>query len=95
MYAVFTEVDIPNGVPTDGAAAALQATAVPAVRAAGAVQAYWTEALDGRALGLILFDSEAAARAATAGLEVGNQPATAPDGVTFRTVEVREVIAHL
>ena len=93
MYGVFTEVDIPNGVPTDGAAGALQATAVPAVRAAGAVHAYWTEALNGRALGVILFDSEAAARAATAGIAVGNRPATAPDGVTFRAIEVREVIA--
>lgn len=95
MYAVYTEVDIPEGVPTDGAAAGLQATAVPAVRAAGALSAYWLEAMQGRALGVVMFESDAAARAAAAGLNVGDRPGNAPEGVTYRTVEVREVIAHL
>jgi hypothetical protein len=95
MHAVYTEVNIPNGVSTDGAADGLKTTAVPAVRAAGAVSAYWLEPLNGRALGVVLFDDEAAARAAAAGLHVGDRPGNAPDGVTFRTVEVREVIASL
>ena len=95
MHAIYTEVDIPDGVPTDGAADGLKTTAVPAVRAAGAVGAYWLEALNGRALGVVLFDSADAAQAAAAGLHVGARPGNAPDGVTFRTVEVREVIAHL
>ena len=95
MYAVFTEVDVPTGAPTHGAAAALQANAVPAVRAAGARHAYWTGALNGRALGLVLFDSEAAARAASEQITVGHRPGSAPDGVTYRTVEVREVIAQV
>jgi hypothetical protein len=95
MYALYTEVNIPDGVPTDGAAQNLRANAVPAVRAAGAVNAYWMEAMNGRALGVILFENEAAARAASALVAVGARPASAPDGVTFRTVEVREVIAQL
>jgi hypothetical protein len=95
MYAIYTEVDIPDGVPTDGAAEGLETTAVPAVRAAGAVGAYWLEALNGRAMGVVLFDSEDAAHAAAADLHVGARPGNAPEGVIFNTVEVREVIARL
>lgn len=95
MHAIFTEVNIPDGVATDGAADGLRTTAVPAVRAAGAAGAYWLEPMNGRALGVVLFDDEAAARTAAAGLQVGARPGDAPEGVTFRTVEVREVIAHL
>lgn len=95
MYALFTELDIPEGAPTDGAATALQEHAVPVVRAAGAMHAYWLEPLNGRTVNVILFDTETAARAAAAGLTVGAGPASAPPGVRFRTVEVREVIARL
>lgn len=95
MYAVFTEVDIPDGTPTDGAAEGIRTNAIPAVREAGAAAAYWLEAMNGRAVGVILFDDEAAARATAATIHVGRRPAPAPEGVTFRTVEVREVIAHL
>jgi hypothetical protein len=95
MHAVYTEVNIPAGVETGGAAKGLNSNAVPAVRAAGAVGAYWLEPLNGRALGVVLFDDEAAARTAAAGLRVGDRPRDAPAGVTYRTVEVREVIASL
>lgn len=95
MYAVCTEVSFPDGAPTDGAAAALRGNAVPAVRQAGARNAYWMEPTDGQLLGVVLFDDEATARAAAAGIPVGEQPANAPAGVTYRTVDVREVIAHL
>lgn len=95
MYAIYTELDIPDGTPTEGAAEGLRATAIPAVREAGATNAYWMEAMNGRAVGVVLFDDEAAARAAAAEIHVGGQPRSAPDGVSFRTVEVQEVIAHL
>jgi hypothetical protein len=95
MHAIYTEVDIPDGIPTDGAAEGLRTRAVPAAREAGAVSAYWMEPLNGRALGVVLFDDESAARTAAAGLHVGARPGNAPDGVTFRTIEVREVIASL
>lgn len=95
MYAVYTEVDIPDGVLTDGAAAGLQENAVPAVRAAGAVHAYWMEPTNGRAVGLVLFESEAAARAASERIAVGGRPRNAPEGVTYRSVDVRHVIAQL
>jgi hypothetical protein len=95
MYAVFTEVTLPPGIPADAAANGLRANAVPAVRAAGATSAYWLAPHDGRIIGVVLFDDEAAARTAAAGLHAGARPGNAPDGVTFRTVQVQEVIAHL
>ena len=95
MYALFTEVNIPEGTPTDSAPEGIRNNAVPAVRKLGAVHAYWTEALNGRALGLALFEDEATARAAADEIQVGARPGPAPEGVTFRTVEVREVIVHL
>jgi hypothetical protein len=95
MYAIFTEVNVPQGIPADGAANGLRANAVPAVRAAGAMGAYWLAPHDGRAIGVVLFAEESAARAASEGLHVGARPGNAPDGVTFRTVQVQEVIAHL
>ena len=95
MYAIFTEVNLPPGIPADAAASGLRANAVPAARAAGATGAYWLEPHDGSAIGVVLFDDEAAARAAADGLHAGARPKSAPDGVTFRTVQVQEVIAHL
>lgn len=95
MYAVFTEVNMPPGIPARAAANGLRADAVPAVRAAGATDAYWLAPSDGRAIGVVLFADEAAARAAAERLHVGDRPGNAPDGVTFRTVQVQEVIAHL
>ena len=95
MYAVFTEVNTPLGIPAGAAANGLRANAVPAVRAAGATGAYWLAPHDGRAIGVVLFDDEATARAAADGLHVGARPGDAPEGVTFRTVRVQQVIAHL
>jgi hypothetical protein len=95
MYAIFTEVTLPPGIPAAAAANGLRANAVPAARAAGASGAYWLAPHDGRAIGVVLFDDQAAARAAAQGLHVGARPGNAPDGVTFRTVQVQEVIAHL
>jgi hypothetical protein len=95
MYAIFTEVNLPPGIPAGAAANGLRANAVPAVRAAGATGAYWLAPHDGRAIGVVLFADEAAARAAAEGLHVGARPGNAPGGVTFRTVQVQEVIAHL
>jgi hypothetical protein len=95
MYALCTEVSIPDGAPVDGAAEGLRANAVPAVREAGAVSAYWMQPMGGRLLGVVMFDDEAAARAAAAGIHVEDRPGPAPEGVAYRTVEVREVIARL
>lgn len=95
MYAIFTEVTVPRGTPVDTAAANLHDNAVPGVRAAGAVAGYWLAPHDGRAVAMMLFDDEAAARTAAAELRVGEGPGSAPDGVVFRSVEVDRVIAHL
>lgn len=55
MYAVFTEVNMPPGIPADAAAKGLRASAVPSVRAAGATGAYWLAPHDGRLIGMVLF----------------------------------------
>jgi hypothetical protein len=95
MYAVFTEVNMPPGIPADAAANGLRANAVPSVQAAGATGAYWLAPHDGRLIGMVLFDEETTARAAAKGLHVGDRAENAPEGVTFRTVQVQQVIAHL
>lgn len=95
MYAIFTEVTVPRGTSVDTATTNLNANAVPGVRAAGAVAGYWLAPHDGRAVAMMLFDDEAAARNAAADLHVGDRPGRAPDGVVFSSVEVDRVIAHL
>lgn len=94
MYAILTEVTVPPGTPVDTAAASLMDSAVPGVRAAGAVGGYWLAPRDGRGVAVMLFDDESAARTAAAGLRIGDRPPSAPDGVVFRSVEVERVIAH-
>ncbi len=45
---------------------------------------------------MVVFETEAEARALADRFEVGQPPdPSAPEGITFRTVEVREVIASL
>ncbi len=95
MYAIFTEVNVPPDAPVTAAADGLRANAVPGVRAAGAADAYWLAPHNGRAVGVVLFGNETAARATAEGLRVGGRPRSAPPGVTFCSVEVLEVIAHL
>jgi hypothetical protein len=94
MYAVFVEVN-PAGIPSDQARKAIEATAVPMARDAGARAGYWLSAEGGRGVAVICFDSEEAARQAAGQLKVGEAPPGASPGVTFRTVEVREVLASL
>jgi hypothetical protein len=69
--------------------------AVPRLRDAGASAGYWLNAQDGRAVAVVLFDSEEAAKRAAEPLRVGEAPLGAPAGTTFRTVEIREVLTSL
>jgi len=94
MYAVFVEVN-PAGIPSDQARQSIERTAVPMARDAGARAGYWLSAEGGRGVAVICFDSEEAARSAAGQLKVGEAPPGASPGVTFRTVEVREVLASL
>lgn len=96
MYAVFTEVNVPDGAPLDVARQTLQNTAVPMSRAAGATHGYWLAPQGGRGVGVVLFEDEESARKIAAQLD-GNVAGDShlPSGVSFRTVEVREVLAQL
>jgi hypothetical protein len=94
MYAVFVEVNA-GAVPNDQARQVIEGTAVPMARDAGARAGYWLSAEGGRGISVVCFDSEEAARVAADQFKVGEAPPGAPSGITFRTVEVREVLASL
>jgi hypothetical protein len=58
-------------------------------RAPGFVAAYWLEPVDDVGMSVILFDSREHAEAAAA------YPLPALPGITPRTLEIREVLAHV
>jgi hypothetical protein len=93
MYAVFTEVNADES-HVDNAREMLPKTAVPMVKEQGAIAGFWLAPEGGRGVSVVVFESEAAARAAAAPLKVGDQVGPVP-GVTWKTIEVREVLAHL
>lgn len=95
MHAVFIEVDNDGSSNNDEVRTALEQGAVPRMRAVGARGAFWLAPAGGRGVSVVVFDSEAEATTAAADLHVGERPAGAPEGITFRTVEVREVLASL
>lgn len=94
MYAVFAEVNADASM-NDQARQILAETAVPMARDAGARAGYWLGAEGGRGVSVTVFDSEEAAKRVADRLKVGEAPPGAPPSVTFRTVEVREVLASL
>jgi hypothetical protein len=95
MYALFIEVNADeSAVPA--AREFLPQVAVPGARSSGASAGYWLAPREGRALSVVVFDSEDAANKAAEQFVVGEPPMpNAPSGVTVRTVEVREVLAAL
>jgi len=94
MHAVFIEVNADES-RADQAREAIKRGAVPRARDAGASAGYWLTAQGGRGVAVLIFDSEEVARRAAELLKVGEAPPEAPAEVTFRTVEVREVLATL
>jgi hypothetical protein len=87
MHAVLVKVSIKD---VEGAQKELRETVVPRVsQLPGFVAGYWTRSDDGsNGRSMIVFESEAAAR--TAAEQIG---ANVPEGVTFESAEVREVVA--
>ena len=95
MYALFTEVDATDA-NVEAAREFLPQVAVPAAREHGAKGGYWLAPQNGRGVAVVVFDTEDEARGAAAMFKVGEPPMPgAPEGVTVRTVEVREVIASV
>ena len=95
MHAVFVEVDVEGGVSVDEARKRLQENAPRMARENGARAAYWLAPQGGRGVSVAIFDSEDEAQKLASQFHVGESPRNAPPGVTFRTVEVREVLASL
>jgi hypothetical protein len=95
MYAVFVEVNATEA-HSEAAREFLPRVAVPGARGAGATGGYWLEAQGGRGVSIVVFETEDEARNAAAMFRVGEPPMQdAPEGVTVKTVEVREVLAAL
>ena len=95
MHALFVEVDIEDGVSIEEARKHLQENAPALAREAGARAAYWLAPQGGRGVSVAVFDSQEDAEKLASRLHVGQAPPGAPPGVTFRTVEVREILASL
>jgi len=93
MYAVFIEVNADSS-HVEQARETLPQTAVPFAKEMGARAGYWIAPSEGCGNAVIIFDSEQDARAAADQMKVGEQAGAVPD-VTFRKVEVREVLAQL
>jgi hypothetical protein len=93
MYAVFTEVTATEA-QTDAGRKVLNETAAPMARERGAKGGYWLAPQGGRGVSIVVFETEDEARAAASMFKVGEPPMPeAPEGVTMKTVEVREVLA--
>ena len=89
MHALLITATIEPG-REDESLAYLHSDVVPRVRQApGLVSGYWLSANDGQAVAVLVFENEAAQRAAAA---VPNTPR--PEFVTLGPVDVREVVAH-
>ncbi len=88
MYAVLVQVSINDG---GSAEQELRERVVPHVASApGFVAGYWTRSEDGsNGRSLLVFESKDAAQQLADGMA-----ANVPQGVTFESAEVREVIAN-
>jgi hypothetical protein len=95
MHAIFVEVDIEGDVSVEETRKRLQEGAAPMVREAGARAGYWLAPQGGRGVSVIVFDSQDEAEKMADQMHVGQSPRNALPGVTFRTVEVREILASL
>ena len=93
MHAVFIEVNITRE-QAERARPGLQVLDMPRLRTLGAVSAVFLAPEDDRAVGVVVFEEERMARRAARALRVGSQAGPSPT-ITFRTVQVREVLGHL
>ena len=93
MYALLVEVNATES-HIEAAREVLPQFAVPAAREQGAKGGYWLAPQGGRGVAVQVFETEEEAQKAAAMFQVGQPPMpNAPEGVTVKTVEVREVLA--
>jgi len=95
MHALFIEVDVEDGFSLEHARKHLQENAPSMAHEAGARAAYWLAPQGGRGISVAVFDSQDDAEKLASRFHIGEAPPGAPPGITFRTVEVREVLANL
>jgi hypothetical protein len=88
MHAVLVKVSIDD---VEGSQKELRESVVPRVsQLPGFVAGYWTRSDDGsNGRSMLVFESEEAARTAADRVR-----GSVPQGVTFESAEVREVVAH-
>ena len=95
MYAVFTEVNADES-HIEAGRQALNQGAVPMAKERGAKGGFWLAPQNGRGVAIVVFETEEEARATASMFQVGQPPMPdAPEGVTLKTVEVREVLASV
>jgi hypothetical protein len=93
MFAVFTEVNA-NESHIEAGREFLPQRAAPMARERGAKGGYWLAPQGGRGVAIVVYETEEEASTAAAMFRVGDPPMPdAPEGVTVKTVEVREVLA--
>jgi hypothetical protein len=90
MHAVVVMVTLND---PEAAISKLREEVVPTVKQApGLVTGHWTRGQDNSGIGMVVFESEDAANAAS---EAAEAAANADDAVTLKSVEVREVVANV
>jgi hypothetical protein len=95
MHAVFLEVNATDA-HTEPGREILPQYAAPMAREMRATAGYWLAPGGGRGIAVMVFDTEDAAKKAAGMFTVGQPPMpNAPEGVTVKTVEVREVLASI
>jgi hypothetical protein len=92
MHAIFIEVNSDES-QTEAVRDQLFQIVMPRTRAAGAKAAYWLAPHGTHAVGFMIFDSEKDARQVAAQMTPG-EPGDV-SGITFKAVEVSEVLAAL
>jgi hypothetical protein len=94
MYALFMEVNADDS-HLEQARRVLPEVAVPMAKENGAMLGVWlAPSGTGRGVSITVYNSEEEARQAASRFTVG-EPVGIVEGVTARTVEVREVVAQL
>lgn len=93
MFALFLEAAADES-DIEWAREELPGEAVPRMRNMGAISGWWLAPLHGRGVAVVVFATAEEAHRAAAAFHIGDQAGPVPE-VAVRTVEVREVLAHL
>jgi quinol monooxygenase YgiN len=92
VHALLATADVEPGHEEEGLAY-LQEILPQLQEVPGLLSGYWLATTrDGESLAIVLFENEASAQSVA---QMGLKDAPQPPGATFRSAEVREVIAHI